>query len=345
MKILITGPYTPGDNRVRVLTAGLRAKGISVIESPYATRKSWDPTGFHRESGLFDLVYMPAGTGGDLPYISRRLNAPVLFDAMPATLQPGVFRDEKTGSRQLPFLKNRGYSQALHTASHILTESHTRALQLEKHFRLDPAKMTVIPEGTLTGRFLPTLRSTRKQETTIGMIIRGREEALLMRLLRCLGTETHLSPVRLDISVAESRQLQRIGNLIRHSRVPVSLSPLPSPDRLPEVIGSYDICLTGFDSYRKDGSNLPGDLFHFLAAGKPVLAPDSPAIREYFSQREHLLLCETDEKGMMQGIAEIIEDKRLREHTGMEGMKKVRRDYGEENIADAFITLARKIIL
>ncbi|MFZ5941810.1 MAG: glycosyltransferase family protein [Bacteroidota bacterium] len=344
MKILITGPYTPGDNRVRVLTAGLRAKGISVIESPYTGRKSWDPTGFHRESGLFDLVYMPAGTGSDLPYIGRKIDAPVLFDAMPVTLQSAVFREAKAEPRRIPVIENRDYARALHSAAHVLAESHTRARLLESKFRIDPAKFTVIPEGTLTGRFLPSLRSTRKQETTIGMIIRGRDEALLARLLRCLGTENRLSPVRLDISVAGGRMLQRIGNMVRNSRVPVALSALPAPDRLPEVIGSYDICLAGFDSYRKDGSDLPGDLFHFLAAGKPVLAPDGPAIREYFSQREHLLLCDTDEKGMMQGITEIIEDKRLREHTGMEGMKKVRRDFGEENIAGAFITLARQLI-
>ncbi len=348
MKILFTGTYEPGHNRVRILTAGLRARGASVIESPFLSRKSWDPTGFHRESKLFDLVYLPAGTASDLPFIRKKMQLPVLFDAGPVTGQESMFLASQTGWKN-PFALQAAYGKAVRAASHLLAESSVRASYLANRFHIDPSCITVIPEGSETGRFLPSMRPSKKQETLIGMLLRYENDKSIRQILDAVDVLDAVDgiagryPVRLELVVSNSALLNRVNRIVRSITFPVSVSPLPGADLLPGLINSFDICLAAVPDYSPATPDLSGDLYHYLSAGKAVLIIENEAVHEFFTDREDLLVCK-DMNALGRGISTLIEDQHLKEKICMSGMKKVRDLYNEELIADRFIAVAKKMI-
>jgi len=342
MKILFTGPYDPAANRVRVLSTGLRSLNVSVVETPYRSRSEFDPTGFHAQSRLFDLIFLPSGTAGDLHYISRIVDAPILLDITPTSGQQYEIR-EKSGSLYpgiLPF----HFRTAVRRADHLICDSLTRSDKFTRRFSINPDDISVLPTGTVSSHFLPSPRVTRKGRKKIGIFIReGYEQAFdLITSGISVSAESHL--IHAEIYTGSMNALNRLNARKNRLSFPVTISLIPAWEALPAVINSFDLCIGPFNKGKEKELLFPADLLDFLSCGKPVLAMDNTASREYFTDGVHLVLCKADSACIARSINSILSDNEFRKELATEGMKLVRENFNEERIAEKFLELAGQVI-
>ncbi len=84
-------------------------------------------------------------------------------------------------------------------------------------------------------------------------------------------------------------------------------------DDLPSEISSAHVCLGIFGTTDKAKRVIPNKVYMSLAMAKPVITGDSPAIREIFTHRENIFLCEMgNPESLTQNIMTLKEDAQLR---------------------------------
>ncbi|MEK7615660.1 MAG: glycosyltransferase family 4 protein [Patescibacteria group bacterium] len=91
--------------------------------------------------------------------------------------------------------------------------------------------------------------------------------------------------------------------------------PPISYQELMNIIPTADVCLGIFGDTDKAQRVIPNKVYEAIAAGKPVISGDTTAIRELFTDRENILLCNVaDPKDLAAKIIELKEDRQLREN-------------------------------
>lgn len=96
-----------------------------------------------------------------------------------------------------------------------------------------------------------------------------------------------------------------------------------SLEDLAAEVRSADICLGGhFGTSPKAERTIPGKVYQFLAAGKPVIAARTPANQELLIHLENAYLCATaDPASLAQGIRTLCQDESLRTRLSENGRK------------------------
>lgn len=98
----------------------------------------------------------------------------------------------------------------------------------------------------------------------------------------------------------------RLNNLVFIERIALSV--------LPDFIRKADACLGIFGSTDKATRVIPNKVYEAIAMGKPVISGDTPAIRELFTDRENILLCQmADSDDLAEKILELKNNPELRE--------------------------------
>lgn len=129
-----------------------------------------------------------------------------------------------------------------------------------------------------------------------------------MRILRGYPVHLRIAGSSSIIDRMKSRaQLEKIENVSFLGRIP--------RESVMREIGAADVCLGGhYSSMLKAKNVIAGKLYEMIAMKKPVIAGDSPAVRELFTDRENIVLCEM---GSAQSLADAIitlhKDPELRE--------------------------------
>ena len=103
------------------------------------------------------------------------------------------------------------------------------------------------------------------------------------------------------------------------------LSPVELAER---VAQTADLCLGIFGHTGKAERVVPHKVFQAMALGKPVISARTPAIREFFSDRENILLCRKEDPGSLaEAILELKRDPALRERIAQKGRELVWEKY------------------
>lgn len=77
-------------------------------------------------------------------------------------------------------------------------------------------------------------------------------------------------------------------------------------EELPDFIKKADVCLGIFGNTPKSKLVIPNKVYEAIAMAKPVISGDTPAIREFFTDREDILLCKTaDPEDLAKKILEL----------------------------------------
>ena len=105
----------------------------------------------------------------------------------------------------------------------------------------------------------------------------------------------------------------------------VAFAGLLAHDQVPEAVAGFDIAL---QPQVVDYAS-PLKLFDYMAAGRAIVAPDQPNIREVLAHERTALLFDPAQPGAMwQAIARLIEDAALRRRLGAAAREELlRRDY------------------
>ncbi|MBN9562413.1 MAG: glycosyltransferase family 4 protein [Alphaproteobacteria bacterium] len=119
----------------------------------------------------------------------------------------------------------------------------------------------------------------------------------------------------------------------------VSFTGLAARDAVPELVAGFDIALQP----KVVAYASPLKVFEYMAAGRAIVAPDQPNIREILTDGETALLFDPAESGSVwRAIQRLVADPDLRRRLGEAARAEIaRRDYTWERNAERIAVMAR----
>ena len=322
MRVAFFGAYDPGYPRNRTLRAGLAAAGVDVIEARVRERRAvfrWPRLAarFAQVARHADVVLVPEFRHKDVPLAralcGRRLLA---FDPLVSRWDTLVqdWGLHAAGSAQARW--NRGIdTRALRAADLILCDTWEHGALFEAL-------------GADRGRIRRVLVGAERAFFEIG----APPEDGPVRIL-FLGGFLPLHGVRYLIDAAAELErscpglpewrLELVGNGIEFAAVRAQVErlklervALEGPRPYAEAARAYahaHVVLGAFGVTAKAGRVIPHKVYQGLAAGRAVVTGDSPAIREVFTPRLHLLTAARgDPASLAEALALLVRDPETR---------------------------------
>jgi glycosyltransferase involved in cell wall biosynthesis len=119
----------------------------------------------------------------------------------------------------------------------------------------------------------------------------------------------------------------------------VRFTGLAAHDAVPDLVAGFDIALQP----RVVAYASPLKIFEYMAAGRAIVAPDQPNIREILEhERTALLFDPAEPDGAWQAIARLAADADLRDRLGHAARAEItRRDYTWQGNAERIVTWAQ----
>jgi glycosyltransferase involved in cell wall biosynthesis len=310
MRVLLWGTYDTGKPRARILCKGMRTVGIDV-EEIHAT--VWE--GVEDKSqvkGLLSRLRLLARWGFAYPRLTWRLarapkpdvlliGYPGVLDAFIATfvgrirkipvawdvfisLYDTIVEDRKmlrpksVAARILHGIERR----ALRRVDLAFMDTQAHARRIELLFDLPPGSCGSVWVGTETKHFASSgTPSPRTDDAPMKVLFYG-------QFIPLHGISTIVEAARIlkDAHI----EWTLIGRGQEAAKIQAMLQAYPLPkvrrvewvdyDKLRGWIDEADLCLGIFGESEKAASVIPNKVFQIVAAGRPLITRDSPAIRE-----------------------------------------------------------------
>ncbi len=112
-------------------------------------------------------------------------------------------------------------------------------------------------------------------------------------------------------------------------------------DELSHEMNKFDICLGIFGDSVKANWVIPNKIFHYASLGKCILTRDTQGIKEAFTDRENIVLCDNNPQVMADSILKLKEDKILRKDIGTKSEILVSTKYSEIATAKKFVEILK----
>lgn len=346
MKILSFGPYDPAYARNRVLIGGLRANGVDVVECADRSRSALKylrlaQSYFHLHKD-FDamLVGFP---GQEAMFLARGLRAlfgprgiPIIFDAFTShygghVLDRGTVRPESPAGRYYRWIDR----QSCRLADVVLLDTQAHIDFFVREFGVPAGIFRRVFVGADTGVFAPQSRGG--QGSPFLVHFHGYHNPLqgvgtIVKALKLLEKDDiWCNIIGRGQTAADDRALARTlgASNIRF------IEPVPY-EELAGHIAKADVCLGIFGDTPKTPLVIPNKIFEALACARPVITADTPAIRELFSDREHLVLCKAaDPEDLAEKILLLKKNAALRDAVACGGHEFFKANLTERHLGAA----------
>ncbi len=312
MRVVFWGTYDTGKPRTRILRDGLRANGVEVDE---IHARVWEGIedksqvrGLATKLGILVrwLLAYPAliwrvlridrpdllliGYPGILDAfviapLARLRRIPVVWDVF-LSVYDTVCEDRRllergsAPARALRWLEG----QALRRADLLFMDTHAHARRLEQLFGLADGSCGAVWVGVETRFFFPLAANREQRTSAMRVLFYGQ-----FIPLHDVGTIVTAAALLRDQPI----QWQLVGRGQEAERIRKMLSDDPLPNlqwtdwldyaELNRRIAEADVCLGIFGTSDKAASVIPNKVFQIVAAGRPLITRDSPAIRELLS--------------------------------------------------------------
>lgn len=309
MRVVCWGTYDTGKPRARILLSGLRTVGVDLqeIHAPIwdgiedksqvrgiGTRVAIVVRWLFAYPGLIwrllrtprpDLLLI--GYPGILDIliaapIARLRRIPLAWDVF-LSLYDTICEDRRLlrpggiSARALHWLERF----ALRRADVLFMDTRSHAARLEHLFNLPEDSCGAIWVGVESRHFPIALAPSRPREGPMRVLFYG-------QFIPLHGIETIVAAAKLLRQHAIHWQLIGHGQETRRIRELLDQDPLPNVQwdewveyrELGARIAAADLCLGIFGTSGKAASVIPNKVFQIVAAGRPLITRDSPAIRE-----------------------------------------------------------------
>jgi glycosyltransferase involved in cell wall biosynthesis len=314
MHIVYWGTYDTGKPRNRILLRGLKENNIEVTE---CHADIWQ--GVEDKSQIagwknklrFMLKWILSYPGLILRYLklpghdiafvgymghldvlilwffARMRNVPIVWDAF-LSLYDTVVQDRQMVCPRHPLAKLLYFWEwlACRAANLVILDTQAHAEYFKRNFRLSQNHVGVAFVGAETEIFPSSpskiiVNESKENSATLKILFYG-------QFIPLHGIETIiLAAIRLKNKpicwtiIGKGQESLKISNMLaRHSLPQLTWLPWANYNKLVQYIHHADICLGIFGDSGKAGRVIPNKVFHILAAGKPLITRDSPAIRE-----------------------------------------------------------------
>jgi len=271
---------------------------------------------------------------------------PILFDAYLSTYDTLVL-DRKTSHPNSLIGKTASWldRKACGLSSQILLDTKTHIQYFERTFRIPNNKFSPIPVGCNENLF------TLQPPVNLNLPIRVLYYSSYLPLH---GVETIVHAARL--LKGEPLQFRLIGtgrtfNVVRELSEEMKLTnvefiqPIPITG-LPGEIRNASICLGGhFGLTEKGGRVIPTKVYQIMASNRPLVAGDTPAVRELLTNGEDCILCAPgNTQELAEAILRLAQDVEFARNLAQRGRLTYERECSEAIITQTLYDLTQKMI-
>jgi glycosyltransferase involved in cell wall biosynthesis len=310
MRVAFWGTFDLGKPRNRILLRGLRENGAEVL---VCHRQVWE--GVEDKSRLgagqrlrFLLRWLLAYPGLIARYVrlprhdvvlvgylgqldvlilwlfARLRRVPVVWDAF-LSLYDTVVNDRALVSPRHPLARLLYAAEWLagRAAARVLLDTRTHAAAFARAFRLPPGRVASVLVGVEPEVFPPAQPSPPAKILRIlfyGQLIPLHGVETILRAAR----EARAEPFEW-VLIGQGQEEERVRRMLAEEPLPqLRWIPWVPYEELARWIGEADVCLGIFGASGKAAHVIPNKVFQVIAAGKPLVTRDSPAIRELLAE-------------------------------------------------------------
>ncbi len=369
-RVVFWGTYDLGKPRTRILIRGLREAGIEVDE---CHAEVWggvnDKTTVKGTLQRFRLVckwllsypslifrYLCAsphdavlvGYLGHLDVIilwmfARIRRVPIVWDAF-LSLYDTIVEDRKLVSHHHPLARLLFWWEwlACRAAALVLLDTEAHAEYFIDRYGVGRTRVGAVFVGAESEVFVSGMAAHRspanKRVLFYGQFIPLHGIETIVRAARLARN------VEIDwILIGSGQEEERIREMLTSEPLPrLRWIPWVQYEELAKWIQEADVCLGIFGATEKAGRVIPNKVFQILAAGKPLITRDSPALRELVSEDQPgiFLIPPADERALLEAVERCGADGGLAElqlHTNV-----VKR-FGPEAIGKRLVQLIDRV--
>lgn len=351
MKICYFGTYSSNYTRNKVNITGLRENGAEVIEC------RTDDGGFKKHWTLFKKGWalrgqydvMIVGFNGHVLVpvawlVTRFPRKKLVFDAFISTYDSNIFDRKKYSPHSLMALKYWLIDWlSCFLADLVLMDAEAHAEYMSKTFYVPRQKVKGLfvgcpndimyprPQHKTTVDFLVHFHGTYIPVQGIPYIIRA------AKILDGKGVKFNFVG-KLD-TYKESLDLAQQLNLTN-----VSFNDYMSYEKLAEFMANADVCLGAFGDTEKAKRTGIFKIIEAMAMRKPFITGDSPALREFLTDRKDVLFCKlADSQDLADKILELKNNSDLRNTIAENGYKHYLQRFIPKAIGRDLIALIQRV--
>jgi glycosyltransferase involved in cell wall biosynthesis len=268
----------------------------------------------------------------------------VVFDPLAARYETKIvdWRRKRADSPSAWWNK-RIDAAAFRLADLVLADTSAHKDYYCRTYRLDPAKVEVLPLGFDDDLFKPAATARGDRPGPFQVLFFGSflplhgAEAIIEAARIVAGNDPEIRFVLLG----EGQTYPAVREAARGLKNVVFLGRRDQRD-LPALIAASDLCLGIFGRTEKARRVVPHKLIQSMAMGRAVVTARTSAVEEFFRDREHLFLCrEPFPESLAATILELERDRALAARVGRNGRDLVRRDFSPEAIARRLVAVVR----
>jgi glycosyltransferase involved in cell wall biosynthesis len=351
LRVCHFGHFSPDYSRNRIMRKALIRAGADVVEVVDERRYASRTPSLVRQGARarFDVVLVGFPGHADVGaarVVSWLRGSPVILDAFTSLWEAAVSDRKVTRGRSLGALRYRLEDQlACSLADLVLLDTHAHCQYFSKELKVSPAKLRAVPVGADDD------------------IMRPQPPLDLGDIFRVFFYGSFIPLHGVEYIVEAGRLLERAGVPVQFSLLgagqtrhqmerrarKLKLSNLQFLDRrpyveLPGAMAQSHVCLGIFGKTPKAARVIPNKVFDAVACRRAVITRDSPAVREWFTDRENVWLCSPgDPESLAEAIAEL-RDEATRERVAQAGLELFRRSFSLNAMASRLAELVREVV-
>jgi glycosyltransferase involved in cell wall biosynthesis len=345
MKVCFFGGYDSKYIRNIIIKEGLIKNGIEVLECHAKSKfKFWlrYPMLFFQHLKFFlrryDFIFVPAFRHKDVPLaklIGLLTNKPVVFDPLVSRYETKVLDQKKVTPSSLQARYNfRIDKLSFKLADIVLVDTFAHAEYYASEFDIDGSKFNRVPIG-VSEELFSIFKTGDEQGSKKGdnflvqffgsfLPLQGIE--YIVQAARIVGTRDKTISFELIGSGQTFPMIKRLSEELELKNT--ILRDWVSLSELAEVVSRADICLGIFGNTEKATRVVPNKVFQCLCLKKPVITGRTPAILEFFVDRENIFLCEpANADSLAKAIMLLRDNEELRKKIAENGYKLIQKKF------------------
>lgn len=313
MKICYFGTYSPNYTRNKVNITGLRENGIEVVECNVQSgglRKHWDLFWKHWPlRGKYDAMIVGFNGHAVMPVawlVTRFPRKKLIFDAFVSAYDTNIFDRKKHSPRSLMALKYWLIDWlSCNLADLVLMDADAHAAYISQTFHVPRKRTKGLFVGCPSDVMYPRPQNKSELEFIVhfhGTYIPAQGIPYIIGAAKILeGKGIKFNMIGKLETYGEAINLVKQFNLTS-----VRFYDYMPYDKLAEFMANADICLGGFGDTEKAKMAGIFKIIEAMAMKKPFITADTPAMREFLTNRKDSLLCNSaDSQDLADKILEL----------------------------------------
>ncbi len=316
--VLYFGTYDPEYTRNWVLINGLRKNNVNVIECRD------DSAGFKKFLRLFiklrrikdnyDVIVIGFFSPLIVPFAKLITRKPVIFDPLVLLHDSNVLDRKVVSPKSL-----RAFYYwfldwlTLNLADAVLFDTTEHIKYALKEYKIRPEKFKRIFIGTREDVYHPIAKTQKTDKFLVefhGIFNTLQGVEFIIAAAKHLESHDDIKIIIIGNGRGQNNLLQLAQNLkIKNIEF---IEPVNKKE-LAIKISEADVCLGIFGTSDKARRVIPNKVYECVGMRKPVITADTPAIREFFTDDDLMLVKIADAEAIAGAILELKQDKELRE--------------------------------